>query len=85
MNLAFILNDTRAIPLMIQLGYKNNKKEGQGLAEEAVEVAKRHPTWVTILGNTEMDASLLAGNLREEGLKVLNLNEIERKNGEKDV
>lgn len=78
MNLAFMLNDFRALPLMVQLAYKNGKKEGQGMAEEAIEVSKRHPEWVTILGNTEMDAGQMTGELREEGLKILNVNEIER-------
>jgi len=31
------------------------------------------------LGETEKDADLLTGDLREEGLKVLNLNEEQRK------
>lgn len=77
--LAFMLNDFRALPLMYQLGYKNGKKAGDGLIEEAIEVSKRHPTWVTILGYTNMDADMLAGNLRESGLKVLNVNELKRR------
>lgn len=86
MNLCFVLNDTRALILMYQLGFKNNKKPGEGLAEEALEVSKRHPDWITIIGKTEMDADMLAGNLREEGKKVLNLNELKRqKEGDNNV
>jgi hypothetical protein len=79
MNLAFILNDTRAIPLMHQLAYRNNKKPGEGLAEEAIAVAQRHPEWITLIGNTDMDADQLTGELREQGVKVRNLNEEERR------
>lgn len=80
MNLAYVLKDLRAIPLMHQLGYMNNKKPGQGLAEEAIEVAKRHPEWITILGDTNYDIDTLTGNLRESipGAKILNVNEFKR-------
>jgi len=78
-NLAFMLNDFKALPLRHQLGYKNGKKAGEGLIEEAIEVSKRHPTCVTILGYTNQDIDLLAGNLREAGLKILNLNELKRR------
>lgn len=84
MNLCFILKDLRALPLMHQLAFKNGKSEGAGLAEEAVEVSRRHPDWVEIIGNTEMDADQLAGNLREEGQKVLNLNEVKRRSKNAD-
>jgi len=78
-NIAFIINDFRALPLMYQLGYKNGKKDGTGLAEEALEVSKRHPSWVTILGTTKQDAGMITGNLREQGVKVLNIQELERR------
>lgn len=78
-NLAFMINDVRAIPLIKQLCYKNCKKAGEGVAEEAVEVSKRHPEWVTIIGSTDYDADMLTGNLRERGMKILNLNELKRR------
>jgi hypothetical protein len=81
MNLAFQLNNSKALILAYQLGYRNNKKPGEGMAEELLEVSKRHPEWVTIIGKTSMDADLLAGNMRESGIKVRNLNE-EKKNEE---
>lgn len=77
-NVAFIINELKAIPLMYQLGYKNRKKSGAGLAEEAIEVSKRHPSWVTILGTTKQDAGMITGNLREQGIKILNLQELQR-------
>ncbi len=88
MNIAFSLNNSKAIPLMMQLAYKNMKKPGAGLAEELTEVARRHPEWVTIIGKTEMDADLMTGNMRELNpkLKILNLNEERRKKeGENNV
>ena len=80
MNGAFILKNEKAIILAIQLGYKNNKQDGQGLAEEFHEVQKRHPDWVEFLGNTEMDSDMLTGELRDKKIKILNLNEERRKN-----
>ena len=81
MNIAFILKDLRALPLMYQLGYKNSKPEGAGLAEEALQVAQRHPDWVEIIGSTDMDADQLTGEIRETDptCRVLNLNEEKRK------
>lgn len=58
----------------------NKKPETQ--AKTLDECADEHPEWFCLDGAIE-DPDLLAGNLREEGLKVLNLNEILRKNQEK--
>ena len=67
---------------MYQLGYKNSKPEGAGLAKEAIEVARRHPEWVELIGSTNMDADMLTGEIRDldPSVKVLNLNEEKRKN-----
>jgi hypothetical protein len=83
MNGAFMINPgyfNKVIVLAMQLGYKNGKSAGDGMAEEMIEVGKRHPEWVTFLGNTEKDASIITGDLREEGMKVKNVQEEQRKN-----
>lgn len=89
MNGAFMITPSyfgKVMALAVQLGYANGKKEGDGMAEELQEVARRHPEWVTFLGNTKADAAMMTGNLREKGVKVLNLNEeAKRKKNEKDI
>lgn len=83
MNIVFMLNDLRALPLMYQLGFKNGKKEGEGnLAKEAIEVSKRHPDWITILGNTELTPTEFANEQASHGKRVLH---IKKKEEEKDV
>jgi hypothetical protein len=82
MNGAFMINPgcfNKAIVLAMQLAYKNGKSAGDGMAEELNEVARRHPEWVEFLGNTEADADKITGDLREEGMKVLNIEEEKRK------
>jgi len=61
----------------IMLGKERGKKEGDNLEQEFFEIAKKKGLINKIkhLGTTEMDKDLLAGNLREEGLKILNLGE----------
>jgi hypothetical protein len=61
----------------ILLGKERGKKEGDNLEIEFFEVAKKKGLLNKIkhLGTTELDKDLLCGNLREEGLKILNLGE----------
>jgi hypothetical protein len=65
----------------IILGKERGKKEGDNLEQEFFEVAKKKGLTDKIkhLGTTEMDKDLLCGNLREEGLRILDLNEIKRR------
>ena len=58
----------------------NKKPETQ--ARTLDECADEHPEWFSLDGAIE-DPDLLAGNLREEGIKVLNLNEVLRKKEDK--
>ena len=64
---------------IIELGLKHGKKPGDSLQEEFEEVLKKKKGKIKYLGATNKDIDLLTGNLREEGLNVINLNEIERK------
>jgi len=49
------------------------------MIEEFKEVLKKRKDKIEHLGTSEKDIDLLAGNLREEGLKILNLKELERR------
>jgi hypothetical protein len=63
---------------IIKLAMSHGKKEGDSMQEEFEEVKKRHSE-IQLIGCTDKDIDQLTGDLREEGKKVLNLNEIERK------
>jgi hypothetical protein len=62
----------------IELAQKNGKKAGDSIEKELIEIIQIHKDEVTYLGETEKDKDLIVGNLRENGLKILNLDEIER-------
>ncbi len=66
---------------IIELAKKNGKKAGDSMKDEFMEYLKTVKN-IEKIGEIEMDIDLLAGNLREEGLKILNLKELERKNKE---
>jgi hypothetical protein len=65
----------------IVLGKERGKVAGDNLEQEFFEVAekKRMLDKIKCLGQTDMDKDLLIGNLREEGLRILDLDEIERR------
>jgi len=65
----------------IVLGKERGKKEGDNLEQEFFEIAKKKGILDKIkhLGQTEMDKDLLIGNMREEGLKILDLDEEKRR------
>lgn len=63
----------------IKLGKEREKKEGDNLEIEFFEIAKKKGKTPKHLGMTDKDSDLLTGDLRETGLKILNLNEEERK------
>jgi hypothetical protein len=66
----------------IKLGKERGKKEGDNIEQEFFEIAAKLGKMEKIqhLGQTEKDIDLLSGNLRENGLKVFNIKEIERRN-----
>jgi len=61
------------------LAVKHGKKAGDSMTEEFKEVLKRRKDKIKHLGTSEKDIDLLAGDFREEGLKILNLKELERR------
>jgi hypothetical protein len=62
----------------IELAQKNGKKVGDSIEKELIEIIKKHKDEVKYLGETEKDKGLIVGNLREEGLKILDLDERKR-------
>jgi len=62
-------------PEAIELAKKNGKKTGEDFGTELFEIAKKYNIKIDGIGETDQDAGLLTGNLRENGKKVLNLNE----------
>jgi len=89
MNNLFTMSISDYIEIMeeaIILGKERGKKEGDDLTQEFFEIAAKKNKLEKIkhLGQTEKDIDLLSGDLRENGLKVFNIKEIERKkNNEK--
>jgi len=62
----------------IELAQKNGKVAGDSIEKELITIIQKHKEEVTYLGETEKDKDLIVGDLRENGLKILNLDEIER-------
>jgi hypothetical protein len=62
----------------IELAQKNGKKAGDSIEKELITIIQKHKEEVIYLGETEKDKDLIVGDLRENGLKILNLDEIER-------
>jgi len=65
----------------IILGKERGKVEGENLEVEFFEIAKKKGMIhkIQYLGQTDKDIDLLTGDFRENGLKIINLQEEERK------
>lgn len=77
------LVDADILMEVIELAKKNGKKYGDSMQEEFDIVLKKYPEKFEFLGATKDDVDMLAGNLREKGLKILNLKEADRRKKEK--
>ena len=64
---------------IFELAKSRGKKAGDNCQDEFLEILKNKPDKFTYLGDTEQDIDLIGGNLRERGLKILNIKEIERR------
>ena len=64
---------------IFELAKSHGKKAGDNCQVEFDEIKKKYPEKFKDLGITNQDVDLLTGNLREKGLKILNLKEIERR------
>ena len=76
--------DTDTLLEIYKLGMNRGKKPGDSIQEEFDEIRAQFPEKFTFLGVTEQDADLLSGNLRENGLHVLNMNEIKKNDNKTD-
>jgi hypothetical protein len=65
---------------IVELAQAHGKKQGENLQEEFEEVLSRKQNQIKFLGVTDQDKDLLIGNLRENGVKIMDLDEIERQN-----
>ena len=65
----------------IKLGKERGKKEGDNIEQEFFEIAAKLGKMEKIqhLGQTEMDKGLITGNLRENGIKIIDLDEEKRR------
>lgn len=77
-NLAWAI-DLETYLEIIELATKHGKKTGDNMQEEFEEILKKKKDKFKLLGGTDKDADLLTGDCREKGLKVLNLNELDRR------
>ena len=84
MNNLYLINPEDYLTIMeeaIKLGKERGKKEGDNIEQEFFEVAKKKGKLNNIkhLGQTEMDKWLITGNLRENGINILDLDEEKRR------
>ena len=84
MNNLYLINPEDYLTIMeeaIILGKERGKKEGENIEQEFFEVAKKQGKLNNIkhLGQTEMDKGLITGNLRENGIKIFDLDEEKRR------
>ena len=63
---------------IITLAKTSGKVAGDSMQEEFDIIIKKYS--VPLLGVTDKDVDLVTGELRNSGLKILNLNELERQN-----
>lgn len=70
---------------VFELAKAHGKKAGDNIQSEFDEILKKKPEKFKCLGTTDQDSDMLTGNLREKGLKIVNLNEIERRKKNEQV
>ena len=84
MNNLYLINPEDYLTIMeeaIKLGKERGKKEGENIEQEFFEIAakKNKLDKIKHLGQTEMDKGLITGNLRENGINILDLDEVIRR------
>jgi len=71
----FIVKDLDVMLEVYRRAIEHGKRPGGDCQEEFEELLKERPDAFEYLGNTTKDIDLLTGDLREEGLKILNVKE----------
>ena len=84
MNNLYLINPEDYLTIMeeaIILGKERGKKEGDNIEQEFFEIAakKNKLDKIQHLGQTEMDKGLITGNLRENGINIIDLDEEKRR------
>jgi hypothetical protein len=79
LNQSMFMTDIETTLEIFELAKNNGKKPGDNCQEEFDIILKQKPHKFIYLGNSDKDVDLMSGNLREKGLKILNLKEIERR------
>ena len=64
---------------IIDLAKAHGKNQGDSMQQELEEIMEKKQGKIKLIGETNKDSDVLTGDLREEGIKVLNLNEEIRK------
>lgn len=77
-NLAWITTMDAYIKIY-ELAKSHGKIPGDNMQAEFETIFKKYPNEFTFLNETNKDVDLLSGDLREEGIKVLNPKEIDRR------
>ncbi len=76
--LAWSIDPKTALEIF-NLAEQHGKKAGESMQTEFLEIYKKKPEKFQLLGATDQDVDMLTGNLREQGKKIINLNEIDRR------
>ena len=72
MNGIWLINNWKSMILIEQLSYKYNIKVGQQVPDFIFqEIAKKHPSWLTYCGGTELNAMELAREYASHKKKIL--------------
>jgi len=79
LNMGLFMTDIETSCAIYELAKLNGKKPGDSCQEEFETILKERPEKFTYIGKTDTDVDLLTGNLRERGLKILNIKEIDRR------
>ena len=70
---------------VVELALLHGKHEGEDMTAELEEVSRKYTDKIKFIGTTDMDADMMTGNMRENGYKVLNLEEIKRRNNDQNT
>ena len=69
---------------IIELAKKEGVKEGESIQKQFEQILRQKPQEFKYLGDSDQDIDMITGNLREKGLKILNLKEEERRRKNND-
>lgn len=74
----YIIHDLDAYFEIVELAKQNGKKPGESMQEEFEIILKKRPEAFQLLGVSDKDVDMMTGDLREKGMKILNISEVDR-------